>query len=108
MGHDEPSFHNGICNTPSLFLQEGSVGVVEHKLGLGRGLLAKGEIAPKVTSVWEASGWWRTTMEIINTLEVQVFGDMAWWTRVASLFVGHRNICKSQRTVMTHDCIVIS
>jgi hypothetical protein len=70
MGHDESSFRNGIHNTLSLFLQEGSVGAVEHKLGLGGGLLAKGEIAPKVTSTPEASGWWRTTAEIISTLEV--------------------------------------
>jgi hypothetical protein len=79
---------------------------VEHKLGLGRGLLAKGEIAPKVTSVSEALGWWRTTTEIISTPKVQVFGDVAWWTHDTFLFMGHRNICKSQRTVMTRDYIM--
>jgi hypothetical protein len=30
-----------------------------------------------------------------------VLSDVAWWTRVASLFVGHGNIYKSQRTAMT-------
>jgi hypothetical protein len=32
--------------------------------------------------------------------------DVAGWTRVASSFVRHGYICKSQRTVMTHDCTV--
>jgi hypothetical protein len=33
--------------------------------------------------------------------EVYQMDDMAGWTHVTSLFVGHKNICKSQRTVMT-------
>jgi hypothetical protein len=33
--------------------------------------------------------------------EVYSIDDVAGWTRVASSFVGHRNICISQRTVMT-------
>jgi hypothetical protein len=34
--------------------------------------------------------------------------DVAGWTRVASLFVEHENICKSQSTVMTRECTVIN
>jgi hypothetical protein len=33
--------------------------------------------------------------------EVYKMDDVAGWTRVASLFVGHGNIYKSQRTVVT-------
>jgi hypothetical protein len=48
----------------------------------------------------EASRWRWTMAKIIDVPEVLVFDDMAWWTRVASSFVGHENIYKSQRTVM--------
>jgi hypothetical protein len=33
--------------------------------------------------------------------EVYPVDDVAGWTRVTSSFVGHRNICKYQRTVIT-------
>jgi hypothetical protein len=33
--------------------------------------------------------------------EVRGTDDMAEWTRVLSRFVGHRNICKPQMTIMT-------
>jgi hypothetical protein len=33
--------------------------------------------------------------------EVYQIDDMAGWTHIASLFVGHKNICKSQKTVIT-------
>jgi hypothetical protein len=33
--------------------------------------------------------------------EVYQLDDVAGWTRSASLFVRHENICKPQRTVMT-------
>jgi hypothetical protein len=34
--------------------------------------------------------------------EVYLIDDVAGWTHVTSWFVGHKNICKYQRTVMTH------
>jgi hypothetical protein len=45
--------------------------------------------------------------EVIGVPEVLSADDAARWTRVTSPFMGHRNICKSQRTVMTRDCMVI-
>jgi hypothetical protein len=33
--------------------------------------------------------------------EVYQMDDVAGWTRVTYLFMGHGNICKSQRTIMT-------
>jgi hypothetical protein len=33
-------------------------------------------------------------------LEVYLIDNVIGWTHVVSLFVGHENICKSQRTVM--------
>jgi hypothetical protein len=59
------------------------------------------EIALKVISAPEASGWRWTVVKIIGAPEVLVLDDVARWTHVTSSFVGHRNICKSQRTVIT-------
>jgi hypothetical protein len=39
--------------------------------------------------------------KVIGVLEVLPTVDVARWTRVVSLFVEHKNICKSQRIVMT-------
>jgi hypothetical protein len=33
--------------------------------------------------------------------EVHQMDDVAGWTCIVSLFMGHKNICKSQTTVMT-------
>jgi hypothetical protein len=59
----------------------------------------------------EAVGSLQTTKgveaEVIGVPEVLSADDVARWTRVTSPFMGHRNICKSQRTVMTRDCMVI-
>jgi hypothetical protein len=59
------------------------------------------EVTLEVIPVLEASRWRWTMTEIIGVLEVFTFDDVARWARVASSFVGHENICKSQRVVMT-------
>jgi hypothetical protein len=59
------------------------------------------EIAPKVVSAPEASGWRWTMAKIIGVSKVLVLDDVARWTCVTSSFVGHENICKSQKIVMT-------
>jgi hypothetical protein len=58
------------------------------------------EVAPEVP-VPEASRWRWTVAEIIGVSEVPMFDDVARWTHVASSFMGHENIYKSQRIVMT-------
>jgi hypothetical protein len=59
------------------------------------------EITSEVVSAPEASRWWWTVAKIIGAPEVLMLDDVIWWTRVASSFMEHRNICKSQRAVMT-------
>jgi hypothetical protein len=49
----------------------------------------------------DASQWQWTAAEVFGVPEVLVFDDVVRWTRVTSSFVEHRNICKSQMTVMT-------
>jgi hypothetical protein len=39
--------------------------------------------------------------EVISVPEIFLAGDTTRWTCITFLFVGHENICKSQRTVMT-------
>jgi hypothetical protein len=39
--------------------------------------------------------------EVISVPKVLSADDVARWTRVVPSFVGHENICKPQRTVMT-------
>jgi hypothetical protein len=56
---------------------------------------------PKVVSASGPSRWRWTVAKIIVATEVLVLDDVAPWTHVASSFMGHRNICKSQRTVIT-------
>jgi hypothetical protein len=51
--------------------------------------------------VSEASRWQWIVTEVIAVPEVLVFDDAARWIRVTSPFMGHRNICKSQSTVIT-------
>jgi hypothetical protein len=43
----------------------------------------------------------RMVLKVISAPEVSVSTIAAQWTRVTSPLVGHRNICKLQRTVMT-------
>jgi hypothetical protein len=57
--------------------------------------------APKIAFGAEVSGWQRITSEIITMSEALALGDMAVETRVAFPFVGHGNICKPQKTIMT-------
>jgi hypothetical protein len=57
--------------------------------------------APEVISVPEASRRQWTVAEVIGVPEVLMFNDVVRWTRVTSLFVGHKNICKYQKTIMT-------
>jgi hypothetical protein len=56
---------------------------------------------PKATPTLAAPSWGRAATKVISMLEVLISGDVAQWTHVTSSFVGHRNIYKSQRTVMT-------
>jgi hypothetical protein len=68
---------------------------------IGRRIPGHGEIAPNVVSVPEAT-WWRwAEAKVISAPEVLVLDDLAWWTHVAPSFVGHENICKYQRIVLT-------
>jgi hypothetical protein len=68
---------------------------------IGRRTPNYGEITPKVISAPEALRRHRTEAKIIGALEVLVLDHVAWWTHVTPSFMGHGNICKSQRTVMT-------
>jgi hypothetical protein len=54
----------------------------------------------------EVPRWRRVVAKGISAPEVLIYGNVAQWTCVAPSFMGHKNICKSQRTVMTCDCIV--
>jgi hypothetical protein len=55
----------------------------------------------KVTSTQDASRWRWMALKVISAPEVPVSSVVAQWTHVMSLLVGHKNICKSQRTVIT-------
>jgi hypothetical protein len=101
MDSDEPSFYDDSRNTPSPLSQDQVIHTAEPWRGSGEGFPAQVEVVSEVVSVPEASRWRWTMAKIIDVPEALVFDDMAWWTRVASSFVGHENICKSQRTVMT-------
>jgi hypothetical protein len=103
----EPSLHNNICAISSHFF----AGEVSYTAGLqpgqGRGKagsdgeLSVQRMALKVISTEEASRRRQISPRVISTSEVSDFSVIAQGTHVMFSLVGHRNICKSQRTVMT-------
>jgi hypothetical protein len=58
------------------------------------------EITSNIVCASEATRWRWTVAKIIGAPEVLVLDDVERWTNVASSFMGHGNICKSQRVVM--------
>jgi hypothetical protein len=58
------------------------------------------EVGMKVTPEPVVSRWRRVEVEVTSVLKVLSGGDVVRWTRVVLLIVGHRNICKFQRTVL--------
>jgi hypothetical protein len=58
------------------------------------------EITSNIVCASEASRWRWTVAKIIGAPEVLVLDDVERWANVASSFMGHGNICKSQRVVM--------
>jgi hypothetical protein len=91
-------FSSVISDTPLRFLQDEVTYTAEPRpsknrswIGLGGGLSAQSNVSTEVTSV----------LEDIGTPEVPLYIATSQWTHVAPSFMGHRNICKSQKIIMT-------
>jgi hypothetical protein len=68
---------------------------------LGGGLSAQGEVVLKATPALEAPRRRGAMVRVISTSEVLISSYVVQWTHVTSSFMGHKNIGKSQRNVMT-------
>jgi hypothetical protein len=89
---NEHSPRNESCRPPSPFLQD-QVGHAKPK--------QKQEVTLKVSSRQRSSLRQRPEDGEGARSEVYQMNDVTGWTCVTSLFAGHKNICRSQRNVMT-------
>jgi hypothetical protein len=94
-------FHDDIRNTPSHVLQGQTNYALESLLVLGRGLPVRQGCALKEALGTRALGMVKVDSGDHRHAGGPMLDDVAQRTHATFQFVGHGNICKCQRTVMT-------